>query len=138
MSVAGDLELLFPKSPTPGQFLRCLGEAMATGWEIDALGVWFLVWLEPMFSGALICCWIRPDKRRSRAARDATVAFHEWVFEATQIPVLIAVTKQQAIVTNVAKLGYRQFGAVDRLYGGETATFLALDGEAWRDGIKQG
>lgn len=90
-----------------------------------------------MFDGGLLCCWIRPDKRRQRAARDAIVLFHEWVFSVMKVPVLIVVTKQPEVRSTVAKLGYREVGTVDRLYGGEAATILSLDRETW-NGLEQG
>ena len=95
LTQAGELEPLFPvKDWALGPFLARFRPPTRCYLAADATGLWAAIWASPWVGGAIPGLWVRPDRRRTKAALRAVeegvgALLAEW-------PVLVVVTRAPA------------------------------------------
>lgn len=125
MGEIGDLEKVFSVTMAPCSAFMSEMRKCFVVYEADADGIWFAAWFDPAMAGAYHHAWIRHDHRKSRAGLLAMIeslylGLERW-------PVLISVTKQPEVPTQIQRLGFVTLGTVPWLFDGEEATISYLD-----------
>lgn len=118
--------------PLPG-FYKTFENAILS-FEADEKGIWFACWCVPSLSGAFFSLWIAKRKRKSKAAYRLTMKCYK---EALAIwPVLMGITKQQALLEEHKKLGYEIVGRIPYVWDGDEAWLVVLTQEKFRGNRK--
>lgn len=106
----------------------------------DDKGWWAAAWASPFVGGANWGFWLREDKRGGCDGPDFLFEFQSVAFE--YYAVLIAVTKQGAVVGKLEQLGYTVLGPVPYLFEGEpcyisylTREDYTAHAEKWKEQI---
>jgi hypothetical protein len=124
-------KLLAPQAQTLSGFLALCQtpNVCVLGFDEGDAGVlngpWLWAVFEPVFSGAFVSLWVRPEKRGSKQA--ARVTFELLTDALDACPLLLNITKQAALLPDHEKLGYRLVGQLPGLWGGADVWLLALD-----------
>jgi hypothetical protein len=131
----GDLDLMMMRnSHALGQFFKRFEPPNILVFDTDDLGIWLAAWFTPMMTAAFYSLWIRPD-RRGRETVPYVLQTYEMGFKVW--PVLLGVTKQERLLRNHERLGYRIVGPVSRVFDGEDGWLVELTKESF-DGHRQG
>lgn len=96
--------------------------------------IWIAAWILPEMSGAWFGLWVRKDKRQTRAM----LAFVDECLDAAleRFPVLMALTKQPRLQSEIERLGFVHQGATPHLFDGAPANAYYLTKET-RDGRRR-
>lgn len=91
----------------------------------DAEGIWLAAWLIPFTVGKVLGLWVRKDRRRQRESLGAVVEMYRHLLSAH--PMLIGLTKQEALLAPHRKMGYEVLGPTE--IDGGPAWFVVLTRE---------
>lgn len=125
--------LLMPQAQTLSGFLSlCQAPNVCIlGFDEGEFGTFNGPWLwanfEPCFSGAFVALWIKPEKRGTKQAVRFTFDLLGGALE--QCPLLLNVTKQEELLEEHEKMGYKLVGKLTGLWEGKDVWLLSLDQE---------
>lgn len=120
MGETGDLEKVFTKAAWPlTSFVAGFAPPTTLWYEADEQGWTAAAWIWPLMSGATYSLWLREDKRKSRESYEF---IHETVRTAlSTYPVLLYVTRAEAVVRQGKSLGFIPCGELPYLWDGDSA-----------------
>ncbi len=122
---SGEIHMMFATPHTLGSFIAMFVLPNNLIFDVDDDGITMAMWFEPMFSGAFVSVWIRPDRRQSPSAFKALIRGYDAGFQL--YPILLGITKQKELLATHRKLGYILKCEIPGFFGGKTAYVVQLD-----------
>ena len=95
----------------------------------DKGGIWFAFWIESHMSGAFFGLWGRADRRASLTMLKNLQACFYLAFKA--VTVLIAVTKQPKLRTQLERLGAQYGMTIPALWDGDSVEVYTMTRDQW-------
>ena len=98
--------------------------------EKDESGITVAFWLEPTGYGSAFCgFWVSPEKRHTKAALRALLEGLDLAFQT--YPVIIAVSKNPVVVSQLGRLGFETGMQVPKAFDGDDAFVLVATREEY-------
>lgn len=116
---------------TLGGFFALVREASPCFIALDDNGPYWIGWFEPCMSGAFFGSWCAPNKRKSRDnVRNHLQALKLGL---TQYPVIMGITKQEALLDVHRRLGYEIMGFIPKLWDEEAGWLMWINAARVKD-----
>ena len=83
--------------------------------EVDDEGIVVAGWVQPFMGSGMFGLWVRSDKRHNLATVRKVLTMYRHIFDAG-IGSIVGITKQEALLPEHEKLGYKVLGKVPKLW----------------------
>jgi hypothetical protein len=96
--------------------------------ELDTSGIWIASWVEPTMNGAYWSLWVREDKRQGKGMLAHVNQSLDLAL--VHFQVLMAVSKQPRLQSEMERLGWIREGQIPHLFDGDPASVYWMDKES--------